>query len=148
MMQRQSLTTFYGQTGAQPVPEQMANHRKSPLHFTAMHDIIMEHNLLGQFRSSAQLSPLPSSCTLQSIHYEGSKGGTEKALVVCRYRSAVANILVCYQHCFDHRSKTQYHISCYKENSIPARLCICRYLSMYVHIQNYIHVNMFRFGDK
>lgn len=48
--------------------------------------------------------------------------------MLCKHCLAIAKTLVCYQHCFGHRSKTCAMLAAMKEiNSIPARPRISHY---------------------
>lgn len=54
---------------------------------------------------------LPGCIPFQPVtHHASSLGGQSK-----KWCSATAKILVCYQHCFGHASKTQHHNSWYEE---------------------------------
>lgn len=48
--------------------------------------------------------------------------GAEKPLMLGKHCSAVTKTLMCSQHCFDHKSRTQHRPSCYEENS-PVKTC-------------------------
>lgn len=41
---------------------------------------------------------------------------TEKASTLCKHCSARAKTLVCYRHCFSHKSESWHHTGCCKEN--------------------------------
>lgn len=43
---------------------------------------------------------------------------TEEALTLCKQCSAIAETLLCYQHCCGHKSKTQHHMSCSEESEL------------------------------
>ena len=63
----------------------------------------------------SQLCPLPTPCAPQPL--AGGVGGEAgKALALCKPCSAVTKASLGYQHCFQHKSKTQPHTSSCEEN--------------------------------
>lgn len=72
----------------------------------------------------------------------GDSGMKDKALMLCKYCSVIAKILVCFQQCFHHKSKTQHHMGCYEESElIPARS------SKAINMHIYFMVLIYRFDS-
>lgn len=65
----------------------------------------------------SQLCALPISCPPHASHSSevGGVRGGKKTLTLCKHCSATTKTPAYYQHCFSHRSKTQYHTGCFQE---------------------------------
>lgn len=88
------------------------------LFFTAEHDAkLFEISLLWTPVSFPSCNPSqPPAYTLQR-----QSGKETKPSCLCKHCSAIAKTLVCCQHCFSHKSKTQHLMGFIKRvNSIPA----------------------------
>jgi len=53
---------------------------------------------------------------LSSLLAGGEKWEIEKALRLWKHCSETAKTLICYQHCFNHKTKIQHLSGCYEEN--------------------------------
>jgi len=72
----------------------------------------------GQFWSPVLAVSSPSNFLIPGLLSGGGRGvlGKEKALVLCKHYSAIATALLCHQHCFSHKPKTQHHMGCCEES--------------------------------
>ena len=64
----------------------------------------------------SRLCPLPAPCAPPSLLAGGVGGEATKSLALCKHCSAIAKTSLCYQHCFQHKSKMLPHTSYYEEN--------------------------------
>jgi len=64
----------------------------------------------------ARLSPLPASSLHSLFPGRETKWVTAKTLMLHKHYSALARLLVCNQHYYHHKSKTQHHMGCYEES--------------------------------
>ena len=64
-------------------------------------------------------SHIPSQLLVgpQPTHWWG-RVKVEKTLALCKHCSAITNTSLYYQHCYQHKSKTQPHTSCYEANQL------------------------------
>nr|XP_047933395.1 stromal membrane-associated protein 1 isoform X2 [Anser cygnoides] len=63
----------------------------------------------------------PSSWGTPSVLVGRAAPGAGESLAVCKHCPVAAKIVMCYQHCFGHKPKTQQHRLCYEDNAIPAK---------------------------
>lgn len=73
----------------------------------------VEH-LFDHFGSPVLALPHHNVLLIPSINVRGGTGQyeKEKPLIQCRHGSEITETLVCYQHCFCLKLKTQLHMSC------------------------------------
>lgn len=102
------------ETTAQPASKQQLLWNGSPCTSLLLSTVLygMEYlTALGQLSSRAS-SQTP--CLL------GAEWGREKALMLHKHWSAVAETLVHYQHLFGHKSKTQHYAGCHEKSQLHA----------------------------
>ena len=130
---RNSFSPSPGQAGVQPSPGQQGSitmcngdlGRQTPslqmsppsfffpqLYMLGMTSYGLEYRL-GQLGSA--VSP-PGSLCPPSLLAGGVGGEAEKASALCEHCSAITKSSLCYQHCFQHKCKTQLHASYCEEN--------------------------------
>lgn len=70
----------------------------------------------GQLESAVLPVSPPSFQCNPSLFTGGKEWNVEKALMLCKHCSAATAICLCYQNCFQHKSKLQPHTSYWEEN--------------------------------
>lgn len=84
--------------------------------FTIFHFVFVS---LVSWDQPSQLCPLPSSCSVSACWPLGKRGVSERqeaAWMLWEHCWAIADTLVCSQHCFSHRCKAQRHMGCHEES--------------------------------
>lgn len=76
----------------------------------------------GQLRSAFAAMSHPSFLSTVASSLWGAEMDVEKASLLCKYCSAIAKILLHYQHCLNHKSKVHHCMSTMKKmSSIPTK---------------------------
>lgn len=121
-----------GQAGARPLPRKQGPStpclgNTDALRPTAPSASLLElfllstvGHLLVQLGSTGPSVSPPSHLPIPiPLTWKAQGGGeAEKASALCKHRSPVAEALVCYQGCFQHKSETQHFLGCSEENEL------------------------------